>query len=99
MQYNKLSALAQDTALRLEDIEYSPAVVLVAAGAEQSFFTSGGVSIGVFATGSYTLSVDGQQIASSGVSGVYSVPLAAGRHTALLTCSNGIAVICGGKAI
>ena len=83
MQYNKLSALAQDTALRLEDIEYSPAVVLVAAGAEQSFFTSGGVSIGVFATGSYTLSVDGQQIAS----------------TVLLTCSNGIALITGGKKL
>lgn len=99
MQYNKLSALAQDTALRLEDIEYSPAVVLVAAGAEQSFFASGGVSIGVFATGSYTLSVDGQQIASSGVSGVYSVPLAAGRHTALLACSNGIALITGGKKL
>ena len=99
MQYNKLSALAQDTALRLEDIEYAPAVVLVAAGAEQSFFTSGGVSIGVFATGSYTLSVDGQQIASSGVSGVYSAPLAAGRHTALLTCSNGIALITGGKKL
>lgn len=99
MQYNKLSALAQDTALRLEDVEYSPAVVLVAAGAEQSFFASGGVSIGVFATGSYTLSVDGQQIASSGVSGVYSAPLAAGRHTALLTCSNGIALITGGKKL
>ena len=99
MQYNKLSALAQDTALRLEDIEYSPAVVLVAAGAEQSFFTSGGVSIGVFATGSYTLSVDGQQIASSKAGGVYSAPLAAGRHTELLTSSNGIDVICGGKAI
>ena len=99
MQYNKLSALAQDTALRLEDIEYSPAVVLVAAGAEQSFFASGGVSIGVFATGSYTLSVDGQQIASSGVSGVYSAQLAAGRHTALLTCSNGIALITGGKKL
>ena len=99
MQYNKLSALAQDTALRLEDIEYSPAVVLVAAGAEQSFFASGGVSIGVFATGSYTLSVDGQQIASSGVSGIYSAPLAAGRHTALLTCSNGIALITGGKKL
>ena len=99
MQYNKLSALAQDTALRLEDIEYSPAVVLVAAGAEQSFFTSGGVSIGVFATGSYTLSVDGQQIASSGASGVYSASLAAGRHTALLTCSNGIALITGGKKL
>lgn len=99
MQYNKLSALAQDTALRLEDIEYSPAVVLVAAGAEQSFFTSGGVSIGVFATGSYTLSVDGQQIASSSASGVYSAPLAAGRHTALLTCGNGLLIISGGKAL
>ena len=32
-------------------------------------------------------------------SGVYSVPLAAGRHTALLTCSNGIAHITGGKKL
>ncbi len=100
MQYNKLSALAQDTALKVEELEYSSAVAFIAAGEEKTIFSYGNtVHAGIFAMGSYTLTVDGQQAASGSSSGVYSAYLAAGKHTISLTCSNGLAVISGGRLV
>lgn len=100
MQYNKLSALAQDTALKLEDMQFSPALTPVAAGTEQTFYTGGGnVSIAVFAAASYTLAVDNVQLSSGSASTVITAALPAGRHKALLTCANGLALICGGRTV
>ena len=100
MQYSKLSALAQDTALRLEEVENAPAVAFFAAGAEHEFFSYGGrVSIACFCVGDGTLALDGQNVLSAGASAVYSAALSAGVHSIKLTCANGIEAVLGGREV
>ena len=100
MQYNKLSSMVQEHALRLDELEYAPALCFFAAGEEHYFFTVGGaVSVAYFAAGAGTLMLDGAQVAQTEGNGVYKVRLAAGKHGVKLTASGGSLAVLGGKEI